>query len=142
MKAPHKLGDALKVLRSKGFRITPQRMAILKYLISERSHPTAEQIYKKVSREYPMMSLATVYTTLEVMKKLGFVEEMGFAKESARYDTDPTPHINLVCLKCGSIEDAEAEEALTALTAHVVPTRFTILGHRFELYGYCERCRR
>ena len=55
--------------RNVGLKLTPQRLAILNYLEGNKEHPSAEDVYKAVSRKFPTMSLATVYNTLESLKR-------------------------------------------------------------------------
>ena len=55
-----------------GLKLTPQRLAILQYLEGNTDHPSAEMIYSVVKKKYPMMSFATVYKTIEALKKSGF----------------------------------------------------------------------
>lgn len=76
------LQDALSTLRESGVRITPQRHAILEFLISSDSHPTADEIYKALEIEFPNMSVATVYNNLRVFRNAGLVKELtyGFIK--------------------------------------------------------------
>ena len=66
-----KLKDALDTLKNNGVRITPQRHAILEYLISSKSHPTADEIYKSLASNFPNMSVATVYNNLRVFQECG-----------------------------------------------------------------------
>ena len=61
--------ELLKELRSEGFRITPQRVAIIDYILDTKSHPTAEDIHQSIQKSYPMTSLSTVYKTIELLKK-------------------------------------------------------------------------
>jgi len=90
-------------LRSKGYEVTPQRLAICKLILSSKDHPSAEQIYQEVKKTYPTISLATVYITLDLLKKLGLVQELGFSDRSSRYDPNNSQHINVICPKCGKI---------------------------------------
>ena len=63
------LKDALDTLKSTGVRITPQRHAILEYIIQSTSHPTSDEIYRALEKAFPNMSVATVYNNLRVFKK-------------------------------------------------------------------------
>ena len=86
-----------------------------------------------------MVSLATVYKTLELLKNRGMVRELDFPT-GARYDSNVQEHINLVCIRCGRIDDLD-EASLGELQSKVAKkSRYRILGGRFELYGYCSNC--
>ena len=91
-------------LRDEGFRITPQRMAIVDYLLKTEDHPSAELIHKVIGKKYPMVSLSTVYKTLELLKEKRIVNEMDVEGE-ARFDAHTNEHINLVCMNCGKIDE-------------------------------------
>ena len=92
-------------LRGDGFRLTPQRMAVLRVLADDRGHPTVEQVYERVRVNYPTTSLATIYKTIEMLKGIGEVLELSVG-ESHRYDgRDPRPHPHLICESCGGITD-------------------------------------
>lgn len=132
----------ISALREGGYKVTAQRVAIVRALTSDRTHPTAEEIYEWVRREYPMMSPATVYKTLDLLKKINTVRELGFAEGGARFDPNMNLHINLVCVKCGTIEDLN-ERLLKDLKERVATaSNYRITGHRIEFYGYCSRCQR
>ncbi len=128
-------------LRKEGFRITPQRVAIVDYVLGTDSHPSAEDLHAQIRKRHPMVSLATVYKTLELLKKKGLVRELDFPT-GARYDSNVGEHVNLVCVKCGRIDDVD-EASLGKLESRLArKARYSILGGRFELYGNCSQCQR
>jgi Fur family peroxide stress response transcriptional regulator len=99
--------SAIEALRSKGYKATPQRIAICRIALKSREHPSAQQVYDEVKRTHPTVSLATVYKTLELLRDLDLVQELDFPKGQARFDPYRSPHINLICLKCGEITDLD-----------------------------------
>lgn len=134
-----KLESVIDSLRKEGFRITPQRVAIVDYVLGTDTHPSAEELHAAIRKRHPMVSLATVYKTLELLKKKGLVRELDFPT-GARYDSNVDEHVNLVCVKCGRIDDVD-EASLGDLESRVAKkARYSILGGRFELYGYCSQC--
>ena len=70
-----------------------------------RAQADMTAIARRLSQQYPDMSRATVYNTLNVLKELGAIVEIGFGADHTRYDTDTMPHINLICLRCHEISD-------------------------------------
>ncbi len=127
-------------LRDEGFRITPQRIAIVDYLLNTEAHPSAEQVHKVVQKKYPMVSLSTVYKTLDLLKEKKIVNEIEVEGE-ARFDAHTDAHINLVCMRCGKIEDVD-EDSLKEIQARVSrKSKYLILKGNFELYGYCSNCK-
>lgn len=136
------LGSVLRLLRDHGYRITPQRADVVKYILSTGSHPSADDIHRMIKKRYPMVSLATVYKTLDLLKRLYIIQELGFADKSARYETNDKNHINMVCISCSRISDVHKVQGLSELEAQARnESSFYILSRRFELHGYCPGCK-
>ena len=93
----NQLKEALDTLKETGVRITPQRHAILEYLIDSMSHPTADDIYKSLEGKFPNMSVATVYNNLRVFREVGLVKELTFGDASSRFDFVTTHHYHVIC---------------------------------------------
>lgn len=130
-----------KGLREKGYRLTAQRREIIGLLARDMTHPGAADILKKIRKSLPHVSLSTVYYTLDMLKKEGMVQELEFYDQDNRYDINVADHINLICRKCGKIEDFPAE--LPCSYAQVrKETDFQPVAMRYEYYGYCKECRR
>jgi len=134
--------DALiiEALRRKGYKATPQRIAICRFAVNSRDHPAVQRIYSEVKKVYPTVSLATVYKTIQILKELGLIQELNFPKGQTRFDSYMEPHINLVCLRCGNITDLDDHTAREITAGIVASARFTVTGERFDMYGVCERC--
>ena len=128
--------------RHRGLRITPQRVAIYGALVNTTSHPTAEQLLASVRRRLPDLSANTVYYTLAALKEADLVHEVNYGHECARFDGNVEPHHHVVCRRCRRIVDVQ-DEALDRLPLRATrEARFTVTGHRVEIYGYCAACRR
>jgi len=132
----------LQALKQSGFRLTPQRMAICRYLSQTRSHPTPNDIFHAVHQQFPTISRATVYNTVAVLKDLGEIIELpSTSGASVRYETDLTPHVNLNCTNCGKIFDFPMEnidEIFTKVNEH---TDFYLENIHIEGYGLCPQCK-
>lgn len=131
-------------LRERGFRITPQRLAIID-LLRESDHPSAEQLYDALSREYPMLSRATVYNTLEVLKELGEIAEIHIKPTMALYDPEAAPHYHFLCRRCGRVIDVAPlpEYDLEGLSDDL--TQGELRGYGIDrvqvhLWGTCPPC--
>lgn len=126
--------------RITGLKRTPQRMAILEFLDGNTSHPSADEVFRAVSKKYPSMSFATVYNTLNAFVRHGVVRDLPIDPERRRFDPNTTPHHHLVCLGCRKIVDVwdELDVSLPRSSAR----EFTIVGKHIEFYGYCSRCGR
>jgi len=128
-------------LREKGFKLTVQRLEILSLLASDMTHPGAGDIYRKVRKRVPNISMSTVYYTLDMLKKEGLLRELEFYDQDNRYDVTVDDHINLICKKCGKIEDFPGELPYSC-TQVQQKTDFQPMAMRCEYYGYCKDCRR
>jgi len=125
--------------RKFGLKLTPQRLAILSYLEGNKSHPSAEDIYNAVSKEFTTMSFATVYNTLEVLREKGILRELKIEPGKKRYDPDTTPHHHLICVKCKKVIDIYKKFKLTL--PEEISKEFEILGNHIEFYGICPGCK-
>ncbi|MHC5252958.1 peroxide-responsive transcriptional repressor PerR [Listeria kieliensis] len=134
------LKESIDVLKQSGVRITPQRHAILEFLINSHSHPTADEIYKALEPEYPNMSVATVYNNLRVFRDAGLIKELSYGDASSRFDFTTSNHYHAICEKCGKIVDFhypgldEVEHFAASVTG------YEINKHRLEVYGICPEC--
>ncbi len=133
--------ESIEKLKATGVRITPQRKAVLEYLIHTETHPTADEIFKALSHNHKNMSVATVYNNLKLFKDTGLVTELTYGDASSRFDFKTTPHYHVICKDCGKIMDfqypalEEVEELASLLTG------IDVDGHRLELYGRCHSCK-
>ncbi len=136
-----RLSQMLSKLKEHDFRLTPQRLAVLKVLAVSEGHPTVERIYETVRAEFPTTSIATIYKTVNLLKQLNEVIELGFPDGSNRYDGNkPYPHPHVICTQCNKIIDPNLG-SLKDLTKEVIKeTGFQILNHRVDFFGTCRDC--
>jgi Fur family peroxide stress response transcriptional regulator len=132
--------STIEALRSKGYKATPQRIVVCRIALNSRAHPSAQQVCDEVKKIHPTISLATVYKTLEVLRDLDLVQEVNLPKGQARFDSYMIPHINLICLKCGTITDLD-DMTIKEITKKVIAsTKFKPTGQRMDVYGICQKC--
>lgn len=137
-----RLRQILIRLKERDFRLTPQRLAILKILAASNGHPSVDKIFDQVKLDFPTTSLATVYKTVTLLKELGEVLELGFPDGSNRYDGNkPYPHPHMVCLKCKRISDPDLQSVEELTREAEQKTGFDILSHRLDFFGICPDCR-
>src|SRR5690625_7984314 len=91
-----KLKQAIETLKGSGVRITPQRHAVLEYLLTSMAHPTADEIYRALEGKFPNMSVATVYNNLRVLREIGLVSELTYGDNSSRFDCNMTEHYHKI----------------------------------------------
>ena len=129
----------IEAFRKNGFRATPQRIAIAQVVLNSKEHPTAEQVFELVKRTHPSISLSTVYNTLHTMRDMNMLQELAFGNNH-RYDPNTGIHVNLVCQNCGEIIDIEGKTIEKEVEEITKRRRFSIIGHRFDIYGICRKC--
>ncbi len=132
----------IRNLKDHGHKITPQRMAIVKILAKSNGHPSVEDIHDELNKDFPTMSLATVYRNIDLIKSLGEVLELGFPDGSNRYDGNrPFPHPHVICIKCKKIVDPDLDSLDDMKKEVAAETNFKILNHRLDFFGVCSDCR-
>ena len=136
-----RLDQVVAQLKIEGYRLTPQRMAVLKILLESGEHLSAEGIHERLKPQFPMTSLATIYKTVAVLKEMGEVLELSFGREGSLYDGKrPDPHPHLICVRCRTVIDPELD-LLDGVSQELTrATGYQLLSHRLEFYGICPTC--
>ncbi|HHD11666.1 MAG TPA: transcriptional repressor [Deltaproteobacteria bacterium] len=132
--------ERIEKYRSKGLKLTPQRLAILEYLDGNTSHPTAEDIYRAVKKKHPTISFATVYNTLQALLEMGEVMELTIDPERKHFDPNTTPHHHIVCTRCGKIGDVFVDYSSALELPPEVTEEFTPISNHIDFYGVCKKC--
>jgi len=131
----------LAKIKGRDFRMTPQRLAIVRILAASDDHPSVDEIYQQVRARFPTTSIATVYKTISLLKELNEVLELGFPDGSNRYDgSRPHPHPHAICLKCRKILDPEISSVHELSEEMKQKTGFIISSHRLDFFGLCPKC--
>lgn len=132
--------EIAEVLRKNGYKVTPQRLAVYEAINHNPTHPNAEAIYKILQPNYPSMSLATVYKTMEIFAKIGVVQVLQCAEDAHRYDYNTTPHAHIRCEKCNCVIDMDMDqEELRQQAAE--QSGFVVNGVSILFVGICLECR-
>ncbi|MBU5485404.1 transcriptional repressor [Clostridium sp. MSJ-11] len=128
------------IFKDKKLKLTPQRIAVYKYLKSTKEHPSAEVIYKALQEEYPTMSLATVYKALKTLVEVHLVQEINVGEGNFRYDGNTCPHSHIQCLQCGKVDDIEVcfQDLNEKISSH---TDYDVLTNQVYFYGVCKGCK-
>ncbi len=98
-----------ELFAGRGLRCTAQRRALYEALLRDNSHPTAEELYRRVKQQMSRLSLATVYNTLEVLCKVGLARKLPTNNGRCRYDADTSEHLHVCFRDDGVIEDLPDE---------------------------------
>jgi Fur family peroxide stress response transcriptional regulator len=136
-----KMENLTLLFREKNLKLTPQRYAIYKYLVSTKSHPSAEMIYEKLLPDYPTMSLATVYKTVKTLIGIGMVQELNVGEDNFRFDANVNKHPHIVCQSCGRVDDIENVDFSYLNKEAEKYTDYHINEHQLYFYGLCSKCK-
>jgi Fe2+ or Zn2+ uptake regulation protein len=120
--------------------MTRQRRAIIEYLAGREDHPSARQVFTALQAAESQMSLATIYNTLATLVELGVLKELEFEAEDNRYDTNVSPHINLICTACGDITDLDRRPPISTDEIRKA-LGFETTSIRMEYQGVCAPCK-
>lgn len=131
---------AIKALRTHGLKITPQRIAILKILQGNKTHPSAEEIFRKVTQNHPNISFTTIYNTLDVLKQTGQIRELNIDKSRKHFDPDLSAHNHLICESCNKIFDIFEDFSTSMNIPASITDNFQITGQEILFYGICKKC--
>ncbi len=137
------MDKVIKKFKELGASVTPQRMAVVEFLKNNHKHPTADEIYTAIRKKYPSISPATVYSSLELLKRAGEIQELSIRKDKACFDPITEPHHHLMCTKCGKIWDVHLE----CPSDCPLIKKGTVKGHKVHevrayIYGTCAACAR
>ncbi len=136
-----------EILRLAGLRVTPQRLAILRFLRGTKSHPTAEMVYRQLLPDYPGLSPNTVYLTLRALEDSSLLRRISMEENVHRYDANVAPHVHLVCRRCGRVDDCNGELVPLlrglgeAVKGRTDPAGWAIEAQDSCFYGLCPECR-
>lgn len=123
------------------FRLTSQRQIIMEELQQAKCHPTADEIYERVRKRLPRVSLGTIYRNLETLAAQGVIRKLNLAGSQKRFDVTLEDHCHVRCLRCGRVDDVFFNGALPLEEMFTGVCDYEICGARFELVGYCPDCK-
>ncbi len=135
------LEKAENKLREMSLSVTMPRKVILAYLMNHYTHPTIDTIYSEIHKEYPSLSLTTVYNTVQALARENAIQILTIDGQKVNVDGNTIPHGHLICRNCGHIIDIP----LRGISSNKACKPFTIEGHRIEevqqyYKGLCKEC--
>ena len=128
--------------KERGLNLTPQRLAIFKFLEGNTSHPTAEDIYKHIKAIHPTVSFATVYNTLQALKGKSEILEITIDPQKKHYDPNPKPHHHIICVDCNKIGDIFEDYSEALRLPYHIEEEFKPVGNHINFYGICRECQK
>lgn len=130
----------VQLFRDRGLKVTPQRECIFEVLWGEETHPSAESVYAKAKNRMPMMSLKTVYQTLNDLADMGEIQQFEFGTGASRFDPNVDAHHHLVCTECGKVRDLYADYSSITVPSGA-GQGFTVGSAEVVFRGVCDDCR-
>lgn len=132
----------ITALQAGGYRLTRQRQVVLEVLEESQEHLDAEALYARARARFPHISLATVYRTVAVLKRMGLVAEYPLGEEHAHYEAvQEAPHYHFTCLRCGRVTEFEAPQVTQIIGELARQEGIEVHAVQFFLTGYCAECR-
>ena len=135
-----RFNQMIVALKERNFRLTPQRVELVRLIAASEGHPSASQLYTKIKLQFPTMSHATVYKTLSMLKEMDQVLEIDLRDDSHYDGNRPQPHPHLICVNCNKIIDGEVSLDAESLMKLEQASGYKILRPQISLYGLCPDC--
>jgi Fur family peroxide stress response transcriptional regulator len=127
-------------LKRAGLKLTPQRIAIVREIADDLSHPTAQALFERLRPAFPTMSFATVYNTLDALAGCGLTGSLNLGG-AVRFDPNTDPHHHAVCDACGLVVDIGVDVAIDAAAPACLDiSGFRVLREERIYRGLCDRC--
>ncbi len=137
----HRIDSLQEKLSAQGFRVTPQRIHVLRALLLDNRHPTAEQVWDNVRKISPSTSLATIYKTLDTLSEIGEVLKIETRDHRAHYDAaHPKAHPHVICRNCGKIEDVAIQNPQQMLSEAMAASGYRLDEQQVTFFGLCRNC--
>lgn len=136
-----KIDEFIQKCKTCALSVTPQRLAIYKALLNDKSHPNPESIYKTIKPDFPTISLATVYKTLETFAKHNIISVVTPLHETVRYDAEMNHHHHIVCVKCKKVIDINDPELDKIRIPEIVKMGNQVLDYNIQFNVVCSECR-
>lgn len=131
----------INALKKRNYRLTPQRVELVRLIAASEGHPSAGQLFNKIQKSFPTMSHATVYKTLALLKEMNEVFEIDLHGDSHYDGNRPEPHPHLICIHCNQIIDAEVSLTQESIRSLELETGFKVLRPQITMYGICPLCK-
>jgi Fe2+ or Zn2+ uptake regulation protein/predicted transcriptional regulator len=121
-------------------RMTHQREVILEQIKKSTTHPTADELYEKIKKKLPRISLATVYRNLEIMSEAGMITKLEISGRQKRFDWDLNQHDHIYCVQCHRVDNIELGDKKKVILPQEENRGYKVSGCRVEFYGICPDC--
>ena len=127
-------------LKNLDLRITRQRRVILDEFRKANTHLTADEVYNRVKKRVPKVSLGTIYRNLEVLSEHGFIEKIELAGHQKMFDGNLNKHYHMRCSNCQKLVDVPVDDVKIDVSEIEKSGEYTVVGYRLELVALCRKC--
>ena len=143
-KSTHRIDSAefMAICKRNGLKVTPQRVAIFEAVVDLDTHPSADEVYRIVTKKFPTISFDTVNRTLVTFSELGIVDITESSSGIRRLDPDINNHHHIHCRKCGNIIDFYNKDFDELNVPKKLRNEYRIEKVRVTLMGICDACQR
>lgn len=121
-------------------RMTHQREVILDEIKKSTTHPTADELYERIKKKLPRISLATVYRNLEIMSESGLINKLEISGRQKRFDWDLDQHDHIYCVQCHRVDNIDLTDKKDVTLPPDQNRGYMVSGCRVEFYGICPKC--
>jgi Fe2+ or Zn2+ uptake regulation protein len=111
-------------------------------LQNTKVHPTAAWVYEQLKKEFPKVSVASVYRNLNILVDEGAIKSISFEEPQDRFDANLSEHYHFICERCGAISDLEIPINRSLNKMIETSTQYTVHRHRIDFYGICRECKK
>jgi Fur family peroxide stress response transcriptional regulator len=136
-----RFNELITALKERDFRLTPQRVELVRLIASSAEHPSAARLYAQIRTRFPTMSQATVYKTLALLKEMNQVLEIDLRDDSHYDGYRPDPHPHLICMQCNKIVDGNLELDVSSIKRLERISGYQIIRPQIAFYGLCPECK-
>ena len=137
-----RFNQLIAALKQSDFRLTPQRVELVRLIAASEGHPSASLLYAAITRQFPTLRPATVYKTLALLKDMNQVLEIDLRDDSHYDGNRPQPHPHLICMKCNKIMDGELFIDPDSLRRLEQASGYKIIRPQLTLFGLCPGCKK
>ena len=129
-----------EVCQENGIAVTHQRQVLYEVMKTMHGHPSPEEVYAKVKRKIPAISLATVYKNIHIFVESGVFREVSMHHGSVRVEMNGEAHHHMVCSKCKAITDIGEDELGLVAKRNRLPGGFLVERYAVDVIGVCAKC--
>lgn len=130
---------AVEHLEKYGIRPSIQRTAVMNYLLKNRTHPTADEIYSALEKDIPRLSRTTIYNTLHLLHEHGAILMLNIDPSTTHFDGYTHPHAHFYCTKCGKVHDIEFDDT-QFIERNRPRNAHTLTDAQLYYRGICDKC--